>query len=103
MRRLAMSMLGTSIISASVPASADLVLEYPAWRLENYADGRVIVWNAPVPCGTGRLDFGSDVSLPVQDRFWALILTAKATHRSVGVYYDVTSNGCTVRSFYMEG
>ena len=90
------------VLASAFPASAaeGLVVASPAsWRLQNYIGNGVTVYYTGVStCPSGGLTFGSGATIDDINRFWTLILTAKATGAQVGVYYDNVT--CLISSFY---
>jgi hypothetical protein len=101
LRRLAMMAL--VVVSAvgwgSAASGQSLYLEAvpTAWRLQDYLDGYVTLFYTPsTACANGLLKLsGTEES---RNRLWALIMTAKATNKVVGIFYD--SSTCLISSFY---
>lgn len=93
-------------VSASEMAHADDVLGVEAvptvWRIENYiAEHRVVLWfTGAAGCTNGALN-GSGMTQDDYNRLWSLILTAKASNRTIGVRYTAASGTCNIVSFYM--
>jgi hypothetical protein len=70
------------------------------WRLQNYVGGAVSLYYTSSPCGSGLLLLGAGASADEKNRLWSLVLTAKATNKSVGIFYETTSGSCNITSFY---
>jgi hypothetical protein len=91
-----------SIVGA--PAQAGEVYAFPAnWRLENYVWNHTVVlyFTGAAGCDNGALS-ASGMSQDDVDRLWSMIMTAKATNKPVGIFYDGSGPSCTIASFYME-
>lgn len=101
MKRLLKTVLATSALSAAQPALADTVIEVvpTGWRLQYYVGGDLYLYYTGSPCTSGQLHLSTTDA--EKDRLWALMMTAKATGRSVGIYYETGSGTCNITSFYM--
>lgn len=102
MKRLLEMILATSALFAAAPALADTSIETVpnGWRLQNYVGGDLKIFFTGSPCGAGQLRLaGTDEE---KNRLWALILTAKASGKSVGIFYETSSGACNITSFYMS-
>lgn len=91
-------------LSSTACAAEALVTAVPtAWRLQNYVGGNVVVWYTGVTaCSSGGLIMPSGSTAEEKNRFWSLIMTAKAAAKPVLVYYDNVN--CNISSFgYLEG
>lgn len=85
------------------PAYADDVIEaVPSnWRLQNYLnESKVVTWFTGSPCSNGQLLFSPNTSEETLNRYWSLVLTAKAASKIIGVYYDPMN--CQITSFYAK-
>lgn len=100
-RRMLLPIAALMALIGAIPAQAETITEYPNWRLEQYTNGGIGVWNTSASCG--KIEFDASVSTTVIDRFWSMVLTAKATHRPMGVYLNVANGHCVIASFYMDG
>jgi hypothetical protein len=102
MRIIRRALLALSVLCAS-PCLADAYIEAvpTTWRLQNYIGSNMYVWFTGSPCAGGSLVLGASVSTDDKNRFWALVLTAKASQKTVGIYYETTSGVCNITSFYM--
>lgn len=75
------------------------------WRLENYPGGSDVgAWFTPSSCGFGRISFPNTAKESDKNRFWALVMAAKLTQKSIFVIYDnATAPNCTIVSFGIDG
>lgn len=105
-----MKMIKTLILSGfvaitplSAMAAVTFIQAIPAnWRLENYVKTNVVaVWYTPSNCPVGQLTLDT-TNEAIKDRFWSVMLTAKAANRKVMVSYDNATTDCKVFSFGME-
>lgn len=102
MKKIAVAVLSIGLTLAAVPASAqDVVLESDPrqWRLQNYVPGGVVAYFTGSPCQYGRLSFPNEATKEDKDRFISMTLTAAATGRRMGVYYNATT--CEISSFFV--
>lgn len=94
----------SSLVGAffSNAALADAYIEVvpTGWRLQNYVNGNVAVYYTGSPCVSGSLTFPGNISPTELNRFWSLVMTAKATGHTIGVYYETVSGTCQITSFY---
>ena len=76
------------------------------WRLENYVGGgnAVVVWYTNSTCANGNLSLGNNNTAEDRNRFYATVMEAKATNRSMFVYYDNASapGSCLIISFGID-
>jgi len=110
MNRLLTLAGAASLALASSNASATQV-NYEAvpttWLLQDYIGipAGVVIWRMPLPnnnCSTVNgttLSFPSTVTDEEADRFWSMVMTAKAANIVVGVWYD--NSTCLISSFYI--
>ncbi|WP_410209744.1 hypothetical protein [Aquirhabdus sp.] len=70
-----------------------------AWRLQQYTGGDLVAWFTPATCASGQIKMPAGEAQ--RNRFWALILTAKATSNKVVIEYDNAAS-CTITSFSMK-
>ena len=72
-----------------------------SWRLENYMGNDVTVWGSEAPCAGGRLIFDISATNEDKNRFWATVMAAKTSGKTMFVYYnhDNTAAACIVISF----
>jgi hypothetical protein len=99
MLRLGAALLGVSALPAS--ALANNIEAVPTgWRMENYiASQTVVLWfTGASECTMGKL--AADMSQDDYNRLWSLVMTAKATGKPVGIYYNASGGVCTIGSFY---
>jgi hypothetical protein len=95
----AIILFGASL--TATPAMADAIFEYPSnWRLQNYVSNDTInIWFTSVSaCPNAGLSFPASVTQEQKNRFWSMVLTAKAQNKRMGVYFT----SCVIDSFYME-
>ena len=88
------------LVPTAAFADANIEAVPTAWRLQNYTGSNMNVFYAGSPCIYGSLVLGASVSADDKNRFWSLILTAKATGKTVGIFYETTSGACNITSFY---
>jgi hypothetical protein len=101
LRQFYMSIAAASLALGSV-ASAGQIEELPTgWRLQNYVGTHnvVLYYTGASDCTAGQMN-GTGMSQDDFDRLWSLVLTAKATGRPVGLYYDTNGGACVITSFY---
>ncbi len=92
-----------SILSAS-PAFAESLWVVPTnWRLENYPGSGVTAWYTGSVCSNGNLSLPSNATEADKNRFFSMIMLAKATSRPVGIYYNVSNGSCVIQSFFLQG
>lgn len=78
----------------------------PVWRLQNYVNGSVVLWNTQATgnCGAsvgGNIQLNSSNSTTEErNRFWSLIETARTSGASVYIEYE--SSSCAVTSFSLD-
>ena len=86
-------------ISQTVFAANKFMTNVPTnWKMENYFGDRLIVFFSGSSCESGKLSFPSNATVSDKNRFWSLILSAKATKSKVFVIYKDDPN-CTLVSF----
>lgn len=90
--------IGLSPMRANAGALEELPTE---WRLSAYASGEVSIYYSSSPCTDGILRLLPGDSDAVKDRLTAIVLTAKAIRKKVGVFFD-EANGCRISSFYLK-
>ena len=87
------------LISQTVFAANKVMTSVPTnWKMENYFGDQVIVFFSGSSCEHGKLSFPSLATISDKNRFWSLILSAKATKSEVFVIYKDDPN-CTLVSF----
>jgi hypothetical protein len=87
----------------ATPSYADVNLEAvpTGWRLQNYVDPQdVVTWFTGSPCTNGQLSFPSTTSAEIKNRYYSLILSAKISGKTVGIFYQYTGGTCMITSFY---
>jgi hypothetical protein len=91
-----------SISLSAAPAFADNSIEAipTGWRLQNYISNTIQIAFTGSICINGSLNFSASATSEDKNRFWSLILTAKATGKAVGVFYETVSWNCNITSFY---
>lgn len=72
------------------------------WKMENYFGDSLVVFFSGSTCKNGRLTFPSHATVHDKNRFWSLILSAKATKSKVFVIYKDDAL-CTLVSFATVG
>ena len=90
---------------SSAPALAQtqgLLEQIPTtWQIQDYLNGSIYIYNTGSPCAQGVLIMPTGTSVDSENRFVAIALSAKATGKTIGVYYYTGS--CNVASFYIKG
>lgn len=94
--------VAAALLGVATPAYADALIEaVPTnWRLQNYVNSGVTAYFTGSSCISGGLSFGPSATSDDKNRFWSLIMTAKALGKTVGIYYETTSGLCQITSFY---
>jgi hypothetical protein len=102
MKRIAIYCIATAILFGSDTAFADNNIQgSPAsWRLQNYVGGLVSIYYSGSTCTNGLLNLPASSSADERNRLWSLVMTAKATGSTVGIFYETTSGNCNITSFY---
>lgn len=101
MKKLKLALLSAAI-SVAGPALADVNIEGNPqnWRLQNYVPGMVNIYYSGSSCLNGMLTFPRDAPDADKNRFWSLVLTAKSTGKSIGIYYETINGRCNITSYY---
>lgn len=75
-----------------------------SWRLQNYIPGGVAVYYTGSPCTSGSLELNSTSQTDDKNRFYATVMAAKLSNRSMYVYYDSTNAPyhCIINSFGID-
>ena len=104
-----MKIIGKAILvclfwAASPLQAATVIIDaVPAtWRMENYPGNNVVAWFTGSSCTNGQLTFGTNWTTDDKDRFWALVMAAKVSGKTIGVAYDNATTGCPIISFYFK-
>ena len=91
-------LLGATLLGSAVPAAADQITGVPTWRLQGHSDGLIRIWGvAPCP-----IEFDSMTTDASKARFWSMVLTAKASQKSMTVDYSNAAGRCLIQSFFMD-
>lgn len=89
-----------------VPALADNYFDQipTGWRLQNYnaSATRLQVSYTASNCAGGVLNFSSSATSDDLNRFWALVLSARALGTRVGIFYETTSGICNITSYFAK-
>jgi hypothetical protein len=90
------------LLLAGAPAYADNQIEAvpTGWRLQNYVSNVVNIYFTGSACTSGALSLPANATSDDKNRLWSTILTAKATGRAVGIFYETVSGNCNITSFY---
>jgi hypothetical protein len=95
-----------TLSAASAFAGNRMVTSDPqTWRLENYINGGVVVWNADPTC-SGPIGFPPSATTADLNRFWSTVSLAKTTGKKMLLQYnaDNAPATCTIVSFgLLEG
>ena len=102
MKVLALVALLISTLLTASPALADTNIEAvpTGWRMQNYVPNDLVVYYTPATCLGGQLSFAPSATTEDKNRFFSLVLTAQATGRKIGVFYETVSGACQITSFY---
>lgn len=97
-------LIALSFSAAASSASADIFIESTVnWRLENYTNGMVVVWFTGAPgCNSGRVNLPSTLAQDDINRFFSMVLAAKATQRPMGFTYWGSGDSCVLSSFFFN-
>ena len=92
--------IGAVLLAGAYPAMAESNLEVvpSSVRMEDYLDGAINLWFTPSTCTNGHVYLPASAPADSKSRLWSLILTAKATGKVVGIFYDPAS--CVITHFY---
>jgi hypothetical protein len=104
MRRINQIALFCLAAFAGPSFAADVMVEaVPTnWRMEDYLGGAIDIWYSGSSCANGHMVLSAATPADVRSRFWSLVLTAKATGKYIGVFYDDTSSSCLITHFYSK-
>ena len=69
------------------------------WKLENYANNGVAIWNTPSGCPFGSLGFPESFTLSDKNRFYATMIAVKTSNATMFIYYDEQPGSCLIASF----
>ena len=108
-----LAIAGMSLLTLTSSSAWATQVNYEAvpttWLLQDYigSPAGVVLWRMPLPnnncynsgVGTTGLSFPSTVTDQEANRFWSLVLTAKAANIVIGVWYD--NSTCLISSFYI--
>jgi hypothetical protein len=100
------AMLAVSLglgLSPAAHADTEIVAIPTSWRLQNYiGTPGLVAWFTGSSCSNGVLNFSSTSTADDRNRFYSLVLTAKVSGKSIGVYYETVSGNCQIQSFYIQ-
>ena len=93
-----------SLVLFSQSAKADnMIYTVPTgWRLQNFVGSHVVAYYAGTSCFGGQVLMPSTSTDEEEDRFIAMVTTAKVTGRNMGVYYETSSGNCYITSFFLQ-
>jgi hypothetical protein len=93
----------TSFLNTAAFADTEIQAVPTNWRLQNYIGGSgVVAWFTGSTCTNGALNFPSSATADDKNRFFSLILSAKISSKTVGVYYETVSGNCQITSFFIQ-
>ncbi|WP_065187575.1 hypothetical protein [Shewanella woodyi] len=98
MKKIIIAIVLSVFMQSVFAANKNMSVVPSGWKLENYFGDSLVVFFSGSSCTNGRLSFPSNATVDDKNRFWSLILSAKATNSKVFVIYQDNSN-CTLVSF----
>jgi hypothetical protein len=86
------------------PAYADneIYAAPTGWRLQVYIGGQVGAYFAGTSCFSGEIMMPPSATADEKNRFIAMVTTAKAAGKRMGVFYETASGSCQITSFYLQ-
>lgn len=106
MKRLRFFSGATFILAVltSSPAYADneIYVVPTGWRLQVYVGGQVAAYFAGTSCFSGQVLMPPSATADEKNRFVAMVTTAKAAGKYMGVFYETASGSCQITSFYLQ-
>ncbi|MDV6331303.1 hypothetical protein [Asticcacaulis sp. 201] len=94
---------GVSLETSAVAQTTSLVEAVPSkWRLQNYIGGNVRVYFTGSTCDYGNITMPASSTAEELNRFYSTVMTAKATSKTMGIYYIYDGSSCFVTSFYLK-
>jgi hypothetical protein len=96
------SAVAALLLAIGSPVYADNNIEAvpTGWRLQNYVSNGVNIYFTGSSCVYGGLSFSASATSDDKNRLWSMVLTAKATGKAVGIFYETVSGNCNITSFY---
>lgn len=61
------------------------------WRLQNYIGSTIVAAYTPSNCSNGTLNFSASATQDDKNRFWTLIMSAKLSAKTVGIFYETST------------
>jgi hypothetical protein len=98
MKKAIVAITALLTIQSAFAGTKSMAATPDGWKLENYFGDQLIVYFSGSSCTHGLLSFPEHATVDDKNRFWSLILSAKATNSEVLVIYEDNSN-CTLVSF----
>ena len=70
-----------------------------SWKLENYLNSNVVVWNSGSSCTNGKITFPSTATIDDKRFFWSTVMAAKVSKQQIFVRYNNSTTSCHIVSF----
>jgi hypothetical protein len=99
-KRFCMYLIAIGTLGSS-PAYCETNIEAipTGWLLQDYLGQNMIAYYSGSNCLKGEIVMPASSTDAEKERFWSLVMTAKAANHIVGVFYD-ESNNCQITSLY---
>lgn len=91
------------LISSPVYADNEIYVVPTGWRLQVFIGGQVTAYFAGTSCFSGQVTMPPSATADEKNRFVAMVTTAKAAGKYMGVFYETASGNCQITSFYLQG
>jgi hypothetical protein len=90
------------LISSPAYADNEIYVVPTGWRLQVYVGGQVAAYFAGTSCFSGQVLMPPNATADEKNRFVAMVTTAKAAGKYMGVFYETASGSCQITSFYLQ-
>ena len=104
MRKIAAIFVGLICLISPSAAFADTLVEVPtAWRLEVFTSSHTVAvfFTSASNCTTGKMTLGN-ASADDENKFYALVLSAKMAKKPIGLFYTASNGACVIETFYID-
>lgn len=88
--------------SGSNPSDINIEADPTPWRLQDYMNGSIYTWFAGSNCTQGLVILPESVSEDIKQRYWSVVMSAKASGKKVGIFYTNNNGTCTITNFYLR-
>lgn len=90
------------LISGPAYADNEIYAVPTGWRLQVFVGGQVVAYFAGTSCFSGEVLMPPNATADEKNRFVAMLTTAKAAGKRMGVFYETASRSCQITSFYLQ-